>query len=490
MLTKIKLLKTFLIILMINCCGCKQKEDKKALLLYCAAGVKPVIEKVAQQYFEEYGVRVDLQYGGSGTLLSNLRIAKQGDLYLAADDSYIDEAKSFGLVDEIQPLAFIKPVIAVAKGNPKRINVLADLFVDTVKVAIANPDAASIGRLTKKMFHKLQKWDSLENNISVLMPTVNEVANTIKLGTTDAGLIWDATANQYEGIDIVEEKSFDSYVNNITIGVLKFSEQPTEALKFLRYLSAKDKGLLTFNKLGYKPIEGDTWQEKPELLFYSGGVNRLAVDETISTFEEREDVFVTRVYNGCGILVSQIKAGQNPDAYLTCDVSFMDQVEQKFTDIIDVSNTKIVIVTKKGNPNNIKNLKDLTKENLQIGVCNQNQSALGALTKRLLDNENLWDDVYKNVRSQTPTADLLVNQILTGSLDAVIVYNANVAKVTDKLDLIFIDLEQAVALQNVGVRTNSKNKYLTKRLIAALTTNQSKKTYLENGFEWNYKQLQ
>ncbi|MBJ6368953.1 molybdate ABC transporter substrate-binding protein [Snuella sedimenti] len=474
------------VVLIAFCNSCKQNQEEKSLLLYCAAGIKPVVEKVAKQYYEDYGVRVDLQYGGSGTLLSNLRVAKQGDLYLAADKSYIQEAQSHGLIAETQPLAFIKPVIAVAKGNPKDITKIEDLYKEDVKVVIANPDAASIGRLTKKMLENAQLWEAFEPHVSVLMPTVNEVANTIKLGSTDAGIIWDATAQQYEDLEIVEVPLFNNYVKNVTIGVLNYSSQPTEALKFIRYLSAKDKGLSVFKDYAYQIIEGDKWNEKPRLLFYSGGVNRVAIDKTIQDFEKREGVQVDRVYNGCGILVSQIKAGQRPDGYLSCDVSFMVQVEDKFGSIVDISKTDIVIAVKKGNPKNIKSLKDLTADDLKLGVCNHNQSALGALTKKLLESQKLWESVYKNVRSQTPTADLLVNQIRTGSLDAVVVYAANVAQVKDKIDIVHLTEDQANALQNFGISNNSNYQNLMKRLLKALTADSSKKNYLENGFEWKY----
>lgn len=478
-------LSTLIFIILMG--SCKNVDEEKSLLLYCAAGTKPVAEKVAKDYYKEYGVRIDIQYGGSGTLLANLRIAQQGDLYLAADKSYIDEAKKFGLLNETQSLAQIKPVIAVTKGNPKNIQNIEDLFNSNIKVALANPDAASIGRLTKKMLIDSQQWQDLEQNISVLLPTVNEITNSIKIGASDAGIVWDAIANQYETIDIVSTPLFDSYIKNITIGVLKYSNNPTEALKFLRYFSAKDKGSIVFNNLGYKAIDGDSWSEKPRILFYSGGVNRLAIDQTIQSFEKREGVEVIRVYNGCGILVSQIKAGQQPDAYLSCDSSFMTQVETKFNHITDISKTEIVIVTKNNNPKNIQNLNDLTKNNLQIGICNAQQSALGSLTKRMLERLGIWDEVYKNIRSQTPTADLLVNQIRTGSLDAVIVYEANIASIRDKLNLIRIDNDDAIAMQNFGISINSDNYYLTRRLLEALTNETSKNKYLDNGFQWNFE---
>lgn len=458
-------------------------------MLYCAAGIKPVVEKVAKTYYEDYGVKVNVQYGGSGTLLSNIRVTKQGDLYLAADRSYINEAINFGIIEETQALAYIKPVIAVAKGNPKGIEDISSLMHEDIKIAIANPEAASIGRLTKDMLVNSQQWDSLKTNVTVFMPTVTEVANNLKLQAVDAGIIWDATANQYKELDYITTLHFDKHIKNITIGVLKHSKQPTEALKFLRYLSASDKGLSVFNDLGYKAIDGDVWDETPKLLFYSGGVNRIAIDETVEAFEKREGVKVIRVYNGCGILVSQIKGGQNPDAYFSCDVSFMTQVENRFNSITDISKTEIVIAVKKGNPKSIQSLKDLTQNNLRLGVCNHDLSALGALTKKLLENQNLWEAVYRNVKAQTPTADLLVNQLRTDALDAVVVYEANVAQIKDKLEIVRLSEKEAMALQNFGISNDSKNKFLTKRLLEALTNETSKKVFLENGFDWEYKAL-
>lgn len=470
--------------LLFSCQNSKENKTTQELTMYCAAGMKAAVSKIANDYQQEYGVKVNLQYGGSGTLLSNLSIAKRGDLYLAADQSYIEKAMDKGLIEETQPLAFLKPVIAVAVNNPKSIYKLDDLKKDNIKFAIANPDAASIGRLTRKILMETGRWEEISSIISVMKPTVNEVANDIKIGTIDAAIIWDAVANQYPELDFLSLPEWDKYKQQTTVGVLKSSKNPTEALKFLRYLSASDKGLLTFSALGYSPIQGDPWNEKPELLFYSGGVNRLAIEKTIQAFEKREGVDVIRVYNGCGILVSQMKAGQQPDAYLSCDVTFMDEVQGSFQEINNVSTTDIVIATSKENDKNLMTLEDLTRPGLKLGVCNPKQSALGALTVSLLDNVGIREDIMKNVVVQTPTADLLVNQLRTGALDAAIVYSANVASIQDKLTVLKIDAVAATATQNIGINTSSDYKFLTRRLYQRITSEASKKLYLENGFGW------
>ncbi|MFK7776881.1 MAG: substrate-binding domain-containing protein, partial [Gimesia sp.] len=78
-----------------------KSAENESLTMYCAAGIKPPVAAAAAQFAaEEYGIPIHLQYGGSGTLLSNLQVAKKGDLYLAADTSYIEIAREKNLLKE------------------------------------------------------------------------------------------------------------------------------------------------------------------------------------------------------------------------------------------------------------------------------------------------------------------------------------------------------------------------------------------------------
>jgi molybdenum ABC transporter molybdate-binding protein len=459
-------------------------EAGEKLVMYCAAGLKPPVEVVAQKYQEEYGVRVELQYGGSGALLSNLRIAARGDLFLAADRSYLDTARSNHLVAEIIPLAKITPVIAVRRGNPKGIHGLKDLTRADVAVALANPDAAAIGRITRKLLEATGQWKAISGAAKVFKPTVNDLANDLKLGSADAAVLWDAVAQQYPELEIVSVPELAAGVQEVSVGILTASRQPTAALRFARYLGATDRGLPVFQRFHYTPVEGDVWAETPEVLLFSGGVNRVAVEDTIRQFEKREGAKVTRVYNGCGILLSQIRAGQRPDAYFACDVSFLTPVRQMFGPAVDISETDIVLLVPKGNPKHLRQLKDLTAPGLRLGVCNPQQSTLGALTRRLLKEQGIYDAVMANVRSQTPTADLLVNQLQTGSLDAVIVYEANTSQVRDRCDVVHLDLPGAKAVQPYAVRANSEHPRLMERLLDAIRTPESQRRYAEIGFRW------
>lgn len=469
-----------------SCGGNGSGDANKSLVMFCAAGIKEPVSKIAKLYEEQYGVKVQLQYGGSGTLLSNVAVGT-GDVYLAADSSYTNIAKGKEQILETMPVAFMRAGLGVPKGNPKGVKSLEDLKREDLKVGIANPDAASVGKFTKKVLSKHGVWKDVKP--AVLLPTVNELANALKLGTVDVAVVWDTIASQYEEVDFVNVPEFDSEKKDVTVGVLTASKHPTEALRFCRYLTAKDKGLPVFAEDGFEVVDGDAWALKPEILLFSGAMLRPAIQDTIKSFEEREGVTITPVYNGCGVLVSQMKAGEKPDAYFSCDVKFMEMVQDRFLESTLVSANEMVILTEKGNPKGINLLTDLTKDGLKLGFANAEKSALGFLTKYLLEKEKLYQKIEEsgNIKMDSPTGDFLVNQVKTGSLDAVIVYRSNAMasqSTVDDYEIIGIDRPNAIAEQPYAVAKNTQHRYLLDRFFKAAVSAPGKDQFMKYGFRW------
>ena len=458
-------------------------ESGEPLVFYCAAGIRKPVEDVMAEYKKEYGVTFQTKYAGSGALLSDIRIG-EGDLYLAADVYYLDQARKKKLVREKFPIARQSPALAVRKGNPKNIRGLDDLKRDDVELSLANPEIAAISRVAKKLMHSEQQWNELWSASQIQRMTVNEVANDIKMEISDAGIVWDATAMQYEELEIVDVPEFRNSPNQITIGVLEKSEQPTRALHFARYLTAPEKGAKAFKKHGYRVIEGDKWAESPEIHIFAGGMSRLAIEQTVAKFKKREGVEVLATYNGCGILVGQMKIGQHPDVYFSCDTTFMDMVQDLFTNPTIVSKSDMVIITEKGNPKKIAGLEDLAKPGLKVALCDPQKSALGKLTDDLLRKLELHEKVHKNLQVMSSTADNLVLYIIAGNLDAAVVYKANTVKQTEDLEIIPIDDPTAVAVQPIAVGKDSEYRHLSGRLMEAIMSAESKKMFDDFGFEW------
>ncbi len=457
-----------------------------SLTVYCAAGLKKPVEAIAERYRAETGTEVSLQFGGTGTLLANLRAAQRGDLFIAADEAGITDGRKYDLIREVLPLAAQRPVIAVRAGNPKGIKTLADLQRADVKLALVNHEAAAIGRVVKAKLGAA--YDPLAARAAVQKPTVTEIASDLSLGSVDAAIVWDSTVPQFKGLEAMEAPEISTHVENASAGVLAFSQQAAGALRFARYLAAPERGGEILQQHGFKPIAGDKWAERPELILYSGGVNRLAIEELLRRFADREGVSVTTVFNGCGVLCASMKAMNDatdpkfPDAYYACDLCFVPPVAQHFPQSVMLTQTDIGIVVKKGNPRGVRTLADLAQPNLRLGITNAEQSTLGYMVRGMLRDSAIEAAVRKNVVVEVPTADFLINQMRAGALDAAIVYRVNAQPQADHLDYLTIDHPGAKAVQPFSIRAGSPNAQLAARLLLFFRANHQ--SFEAAGFVW------
>ena len=460
-------------------------EASSAVEFYCAAGMKKPVAEIIAAYEKEFpGHKVEVTYGGSGTLLAKIKAQRDGDLYLAADISFIDLARKNDLAAESIPVARIRPVIVVKEGNPKKIVTVDDLMREDVRVALGNPEAASVGKTTKKLMVKLGRWEELQKAVEdrgVYKPTVNEIANDVKIDAADVAIVWDSIAGQYPELESVDIEG--ARKQTVTICILNSTKVPASALHFARYLCARDRGLDVFGKNGFERVDGDIWEPEPKIMYFAGGLNKHAAQPLIVDFEKREGCKVDTVWMGCGMLVDKMKNGETPDVYHTCDASFHAMVEDKFGELVNISQTDIIILVSKGNPKGIKTLQDLTLPGVKVGLANEKQTALGKLSATLLKDEGVYDQIQKNKEGVFPEAPMVVGQVTQGALDAGLVYVANAHAQRDKVELIKIDNPLSRATQTYAISKASKHKHLMRRLLEHLRNKSGQLSFENAGFE-------
>ena len=461
-------------------------SKRPALVVYCAAGIRKPLEAVAAAFEAEYGTPIHFQFGGSSTLLSQLRVARAGDLFIAADTETMQTAHGSGLIHEVLAFALQTPVVAVRTGNPKAVASFEDLLRADVRLALTNPETASIGKCVRAAAG--DRWEKLLEKVLVMKPTVTEIAADLSLGSVDAAILWDALPSQFSGIEAVHLPELDSKREPTSAGILAACAQPAEALKFARFLAAPEKGGKLLEATGFTPLPGDTWAPKPELVIYSGGVNRPAIESLLQVFSTREGATMTTVFNGCGILCATMKTlgdGQGskfPDAYYACDLCFVPPVAEQFPEAFLLTETEIGIAVREGNPKGVKTLADLAQPGLRVGLCNAEQSTLGFMTRGILKSSGLLESIQRNVAVEVPTADFLVNQMRAGALDAAIVYRVNVQAAYAPLEFMPLTHAGAKAVQPFAVRAQSPNRQMALRLLEFLKAHRA--DFEKAGFSW------
>ena len=124
------------------------------------------------------------------------------------------------------------PVIVVPKGNPGNIRSPGDLLQNGVRLSLADPKMAAIGKVVEGLLKKDDLWKHLWQKAVIHRETVNQVANDVKLTAADAGIVWDATAIQYPTLEIVRVDLFEHSKNEIAVGLITASNHPDAARRF------------------------------------------------------------------------------------------------------------------------------------------------------------------------------------------------------------------------------------------------------------------
>lgn len=236
--------------------GCANTSEP--LLVLCAPAIRLPVEATARAYEAEYHIPVQLQFGGSQTLLASLQIANNGDLFIPADDDYLVKAREKGLVADTIPLSELTPVLALRKNDPRSFTTLREL-PNNLTLSLADPDAAAIGRVTRETLGAVD-YQALHARAKVIKPMVTEVGMDVRLGAVDAGIVWDSTVRQMPELKALEVAEFHGKKAFVSVAILCGARDQAAARRFARYLASSDRGMVQFKNFGFTPAAGEKWR--------------------------------------------------------------------------------------------------------------------------------------------------------------------------------------------------------------------------------------
>ncbi len=167
-----------------------------SLMIFAGAASKPPTEEVARIYRQKRGVEVQITFGGSGFVLSQMKLARRGDVYFPGSSDFMEKAKRDGLVfpETERIVAYLIPAINVQKGNPKKIESLKDLLKPGLRLAIADPESVCVGTYAVEVVEKnlTPKERALfRKNLVTTVESCEKTANIISLKGVDAVIGWE-----------------------------------------------------------------------------------------------------------------------------------------------------------------------------------------------------------------------------------------------------------------------------------------------------------
>lgn len=238
------------------------------VVVFAGAASAPVLQEAAQLFEEKHGVKVELRLGGSGNMLSAMRISKSGDLFIPGSPEYLSLAAKQGVVNlndgHVRVLAYLVPAIIVQKGNPKNIMSLEDLARPGISVGIGDPESVCVGLYAKDLLERSGLWEKVSRNIIVYAQSCDATAALIVNRAVDAVIGWHVFQSWTpEKADIVWiDPGRIPKIAYIAGAVSTFATHRSSAEAFLDFLASEDMQP-TWSKYGYFATEQDAKAHAP-----------------------------------------------------------------------------------------------------------------------------------------------------------------------------------------------------------------------------------
>ena len=227
-----------------------EQTSDSSLLVYCGAGMRLPMDEIGELFEEEYGTSIQYNYAGSNTLLTQMELTGEGDVYMPGATYYFEVASEKGLIDNFSKVAYHVPVIITPLDNPANISTLDDLTTDDVTVVLGDSEAAAIGVLCQKMLTNKGIYEQVEENVVAKGATVNELVTYVSLDQADASIVWEDLVRDNEDVNMIEISENDNIIKIVPIATLKSSENPEHADEFVQFV-VSDEGREIFEEYGF-----------------------------------------------------------------------------------------------------------------------------------------------------------------------------------------------------------------------------------------------
>jgi molybdate transport system substrate-binding protein len=229
------------------CLAASPAAAADSLLVYAGAASKPPTEEAARHYEEKTGIKVELIFGGSGYVLSQMKLSKQGDIYFPGSSDYMEKAKRDGdvLADSERVIVYLVSAINVQRGNPHGIRTLEDLTRPGLRVAIANPEGVCVGAYAVEIIEKeltAGEKAAFRRNLVNYTESCEKTATAISLKMADAVIGWSVFEHwdpaRIETVALPKEQI--ARIGYIPVAISRFARDRAAAQAFIDFLTGPE----------------------------------------------------------------------------------------------------------------------------------------------------------------------------------------------------------------------------------------------------------
>jgi molybdate transport system substrate-binding protein len=176
-------------------CAAEPVRAQKAPIVAAASDLRFALESIAERFTAESRQRIELVFGSSGTLTRQAIDGAPFELFLSADEAFVETLAGAGLTRDGGTLYAVGRVVIFAPhGSPlkvdERMEGLRNLVArgGVTRFAIANPEHAPYGRAAEAALRAIGLWESVKPSL-VLGENIAQAAQFARTGNAVGGML-------------------------------------------------------------------------------------------------------------------------------------------------------------------------------------------------------------------------------------------------------------------------------------------------------------
>jgi len=222
------------------------------LLVLAAADLQNAFAEMVERYRSSGGGPVDLVFGSTGNLATQIEQGAPADLFFSANEAFLHGLLSAGLIlpGSRTPYAVGRLALVWSDTAPPPTG-FNDLLRNEYRiVAIANPDHAPYGVAARETLESAGVWSGIESRL-VIGENVSQAYQFVRTGNADVGLValsllQEDTPREH----ILVPQAMHGPLLQVA-GVLARTAQPDEAQRFLAFVMSPE-GQTILRRYGFE----------------------------------------------------------------------------------------------------------------------------------------------------------------------------------------------------------------------------------------------
>jgi len=173
--------------------------------VYAASSLRDALVAAAPACERATGTRLVFNFAASNLLARQILAAHKADLFLSADQDWMDRVQDAGLVESAtrRTLLSNRLVVVAPAGSGLAIHEPVDLAgPDVRRLSLAQPDAVPAGKYASAWLRSVGVWSRLESRVVPALD-VRAALAAVETGAADAGIVYASDAATAHDVEVV-----------------------------------------------------------------------------------------------------------------------------------------------------------------------------------------------------------------------------------------------------------------------------------------------